>query len=192
MRQGKRFFSRFGWLCMWLMLAGPLAAATINVLPDRDPAVIGEEFTLTFSSDEQPSGNPDFSPLYQDFEVTSTSTSQNIQMINGVASRQFSWRLQLYPKLSGELTIPAIRFGRDQSPVTRIRVVDEAPDGSGGRDDVLVELELETPQPYVQQQIIIRQRLLHSVALRRTGATMTHPVITDGKGMIEQLGQVVN
>lgn len=176
----------------WMVCSGLVRAVEISVLPDRNPVVAGEEFTLTFSSDGQPAGNPDFSPLSKDFDIIGQSTSRNVQIINGVASQRFSWRVTLFPKSSGTLQIPPIRFGTDTSPIVNIRVVDEQT-SQQGQQGVLVELAIETKdRPYVQQQVIVVQRLLHASELRRNGAHMSHPEISEGRGIIEQLGGIKN
>ncbi|MGB1257670.1 MAG: BatD family protein [Thiolinea sp.] len=185
---------RLLYLCclLWLGVASQVLAANITVLPDRNPVNAGEEFTLVFSSDEQPSGNPDFSPLDKDFEVLSTSTSSNVQIINGVVSREISWRLQVFPKSVGILTVPPIRFGNDESQPLKVVVSDNGGAAGGQQNGIIVELENNTKDPYVQQQIIVTQRLMHSVSLRQSGATMSHPRIAEGKGLIQQLGGITN
>lgn len=182
--------------CIWLLLWGvtglnPAYAAKITVAPDRSPVHAGEEFTLVFSSNEQPDANPDFSPLEKDLEILSTSTSSNTQIINNVVSNEIAWRLQVFPKTTGIINIPAIKFGKDISHPLKI-VVSKNKKNNGQPEEIIVELESSTKSPYVQQQIIVTQRLLHSVSLRRSGASMSHPRISEGKGLVQQLGGIEN
>ena len=44
------------------LVAGQLTAA-VSVSVDRDPVALDESFQLVFHSDEQTSGQPDFSPM---------------------------------------------------------------------------------------------------------------------------------
>ena len=141
-----------------LLLLNPAYAAKITVKSERSPVYANEEFTLTFSSNEQPDGNPDFSPLEQSLEIINTSTSTNMQMINGVVSNEIAWRLQVIPKSTGVINIPAIKFGKDASHPLKI-VVSDSKNKKGQPEEVIVELESSTGNPYVQQQIIITQRL---------------------------------
>ncbi|MEZ5535542.1 MAG: BatD family protein [Thiolinea sp.] len=179
-------------LLVLLMLPAVLLAAEITVSPDRDPIGVGEEFTLTFSTTEEPDADPDFTPLRDNFEIVSTTTSSNIQMINGVVSREMAWRVRLYPKATGTLDIPPIRFGNQSSPAAQITVDENAANAGLPRDGVLVELEVDTETPYVQQQFIVTQRMLHSVELMRSGASMSHPEVGEGKALVQQLGGVTN
>lgn len=191
----RRLSAFIGWLLLLLLsgliLFSPAYAAKITVKPERSPVYADEEFTLTFSSNEQPDGNPDFSPLEPVLEIINQSTSSNTQIINGVVSKEIAWRLQVFPKASGVIRIPAIKFGKDSSHPINI-VVSDNKNKNGQPDEVIVELESSAENPYVQQQIIITQRLLHSVPLRRTGASMTHPRISSGKGVVQQLGGIEN
>ena len=88
--------------------------------------------------------------------------------------------------------MPAIRFGNEQSPSLTLQVVEQpAPNAQNTGDEVVVEVEVEPKQPYVQQQVIVTQRLLHTVNLRPQ-ATLTHPNVSVGKGAVQQLGDVKN
>lgn len=178
-------------LCLFL-LPVLAAAAEITVLPDRNPIGVGEEFTLILSATEQPDGNPDFAPLRENFEIVGTSTNSNIQMINGVVSREIVWRVRLYPKATGTLEIPPLQFGSQSSPASQITVDENAANAGVPRDGVIVELETDTESPFVQQQFIVTQRMLHSVELMRNGASMSHPEVGEGKAIIQQLGGVTN
>lgn len=185
-------FSRYICFLVFILLSPLTLAAEIFVLPDRNPVGMGGEFTLVFSTTEQPDGNPDFSPLRKDFEVVGTATSNNLQIINGVVNKEIAWRVRLYPKAAGTLPIPPIKFGSQSSLATQITVNKNGVADGLPRDGVMVELEAETPNPYVQQQFVVTQRMLHSVDLHRGGASMSHPEVSTGKALIQQLGKVIN
>ncbi|MCB1621804.1 MAG: protein BatD [Thiothrix sp.] len=183
-----------GWLLVCLLLQVTLVSAAVSVTPDRNPVGLGEEFELEFVATGGNPGNPDFSPLNQDFQVVGTSTSQNFSMVNGSFSQQVVWKVRLFANRTGKLSIPSLGFGTDRSPSIDIMVMDQVPGGSAsnlvGKDDVMVELEPETATPYVQQQVVVVQRLLHAIPLQRNRASMTHPEIAGGKGVMQQLGGV--
>lgn len=171
-------------------LAGTVLAAGVQVQLDRDTVQVGDDFTLTFSSDQALTTTPDFTPLNKDFQVTGTSTSTNVQYINGQMSQQTSWLVTLFANHAGNLSIPSISFGSVSSDPLTIQVVDQsAGDPTGAKNaDILVELTADPPNPYVQQQVIVTQRLLHVVPLLPTRASMSHPELEKGKGLIQQLG----
>ena len=184
-------FKRFVAILL-LCLIPYLAQAAVTATFDRNPVGVGETVTLTFTSNGVAAISPDFTVLEQDFEVQGSSQSNSIQIVNGAANVQTLWQLELAPRKTGTLTVPAIRFGNEQSPSLTLQVVDQpAPNAQNTGDEVVVEVEVEPKQPYVQQQVIVTQRLLHTVNLRPQ-ATLTHPNVSVGKGAVQQLGDVKN
>ncbi|MEZ5448624.1 MAG: BatD family protein [Thiolinea sp.] len=189
---------RQGWrwlvaLCVWLAVS--LAqAADIQVEVERNPVGMGEEFSLVFSANGPLNGSPDFSVLSPHFQVVGTSNSTNIQIINGSTSQRSIWRVRVYATATGQLEIPPVAFGADKSPAVKLTVLDEAPQPgpAQAQNDILVELEAEPKSPFVQQEVIVTQRLMHSVALLPSQASMSHPELVGGKGLIQQLGKVSN
>ncbi len=181
-------------LIAWLWFV-PLWAqsATIIAQLDRNPVAMGDPVVLTFTTDGMVAGEPDFSPLQQDFEIRGRSQSNSFSMINGVSTVNTTWELNLYPTKSGKLQIPPIQFGADQSQALELQVLDQPPPSAGGAPDtdIFIELKAEPQQPLVQQQTIITQRLFHVTPLRQQ-ASLSHPAIESGKGNIEQIGNTRN
>ena len=176
-------------VCFCLSFSCKVWAAGVQVQVNPATVSVGDDFTLTFSADQALAITPDFSPLDQDFQVTGSSTSTNLQYINGQMAQQTAWRISLFAKQAGNLQIPKIHFGQLSSEPTTIQVVEGAVDLNGKPNtDILVELSADPPQPYVQQQVIVTQRLLHVVPLLPTRASMSHPELEKGKGLIQQLG----
>lgn len=174
---------------LWLVLACQVWAAGVQVQADRDTVQVGDDFTLTFSTDQALTVSPDLTPLSKDFQVTGTSTSTNMQYINGQMTQQTGWIVSLFANRTGTLQIPSISFGTLSSEPMTIQVVDQGADpNSNPNTDILVELSAEPSNPYVQQQVIVTQRLLHVVPLLPTRASMSHPELEKGKGLIQQLG----
>lgn len=184
-------FKRFAVILL-LCLMPYWVQAAVTAEFDRNPVGVGETVTLTFTSNGVAASSPDFTVLEQDFEVQGSSQSNSIQIVNGASSVQTLWQLELAPRKVGTLTVPAIRFGNEQSPSVVLQVLDQPPSNAQNTgDEVLVEVEVEPKQPYVQQQVIVTQRLLHTVNLRPQ-ATLTHPSVSAGKGSVQQLGDVKN
>ncbi|MDD5393862.1 MAG: BatD family protein [Thiothrix sp.] len=182
------------FLLLVLFWLSPLwvQAASITAQFDRNPVALGDPVTLTFTANGVVDSEPDFSPLQQDFEIRGRSQSNSFNMINGVSSVQTLWELNLYPRNTGTLKIPPIQFGGEQCQVPELQVLDQPPPTAGGTDDdILIELEAEPKQPYVQQQTIITQRMLHIAPLQQQ-ATLSHPPIEAGKGNIQQIGSTRN
>ena len=182
-------------LILWLCLVAQVWAAGVLVRADRDNIRVGDDFRLEFSASEPMTATPDFSPLKADFQIVGTSTSTNVQYINGQMSQQTSWLVTLYANRAGTLQIPAINFGNLSSDPLTIQVLEQGANQQNAANtppDIVVELSADSMEPYVQQQVIITQRLLHSVPLLPTRASMSHPELEKGKGLIQQLGTAKN
>jgi hypothetical protein len=166
-------------------LAAPAgAAALIQAMPDRNPARLQESFTLVFSSDAAPDGEPDFSPLENDFEIQGQSQSSQISIHNGSMSKKQQWTLQLMPKRAGTLPIPAIAFGADHSEAATLTVLDEAAPSANTEQALFMEVEATPKNPYVQAQVLYTVRVLYRANL--LGGDLPDPSVTDA--LIQRLG----
>lgn len=89
----------------------------------------------------------------------------------------------------GQLTIPSVAFGDDQSAVTQIEIAPNArPSTPVDDDNILLEILVDNESPYVQQQFILTARLLRTIELN--DAKMTDPS-TDVDAIIKRLGKDV-
>ena len=147
-------------VCLYLSISCKIWAAGVQVQVNPETVSVGDDFSVTFSTDQTLAVTPDFSPLSKDFQVTSSSTSTNLQYINGQMTQQTVWTVGLFAKQAGRLQIPSIHFGQFSSEPTTIQVVEGSVDLNGKPNaDILVELCAEPSNPYVQQQVIVTQRL---------------------------------
>ncbi|HPY41828.1 MAG TPA: BatD family protein, partial [Thiolinea sp.] len=192
--------SVFRWLILVGWSIGCFAvnsawAADVQVRADRETVEVGDNFNLEFSSSQPLTAAPDLTPLSPDFEVVGTSNSTSVQYMNGKMSQQTSYLVTLFAKRAGTLVIPSLKFGNLASEPLDVEVLEQAavdPNAANAPADILVELTAEPPNPYVQQLVIVTQRLLHSVPLLPTRASMSHPELEKGKGLIQQLGNTKN
>lgn len=176
-----------------LFVISTVQAADIRLNVSANPVVLGDQITLSFTSNGQPNGDPDFSVLEPHFDLRGQSQSHSIRMINGRTTQQIVWSVKAYPKQSGKITIPAVAFGSDKSNSAELNVLSSAaqlPNANGSAatasPDVLVEAFVEPASVYVQQQIIYVQRLYYSVNFSQN-ATLSTPQLKTGKMDIEQL-----
>jgi hypothetical protein len=177
-------------LTLLTLLCGPVLAATIQVSPDRNPVRLDETFNLVFSAEGSPDDEPDFRPLQESFEILSQSQGSQMSIVNGRFSRKTEWTLTVTAKRAGTLTIPAIAFGRDRSAPASITVEDAPAASSSGGDrtageDVMLEVEVEPRDPYVQAQVRYTARVLLRVDL--AGADLGEPNPPDA--LIQRLGE---
>ncbi|MFV2055700.1 MAG: BatD family protein [Thiohalomonadales bacterium] len=174
-------------ILMVCLVAHDLYAANINVQLDRSIVQMDESFTLMFSSTESVDDDPDFSPLEKNFSILNRNQSSSFRIINGSISRETSWTLSLMPKISGNLTIPPINFGADSSISIPIVVQKNiAISGSGVKQAIYMEVEVEPKNAYVQAQIIYTVRIFHSVNLM--DASLGELKLSDGDTIVEPLG----
>lgn len=169
-----------------VLCPGLSGAATITVHSDRNPVVLQESFQLLFEAVGKVDGDPDFTPLEKDFQVLSTSTSSSVSIVNTEITRTRQWRLNLLPLKTGELTVPAISFGKDKSPPTLLTVSQDGA-GSTGRDapDIFIEVEAAPASAYVQAELIYTIKLFRAIAT--SNETLSEPELEQGSAIIELL-----
>ena len=118
----------------------------------------------------------DTTALEADFEILDRKSRVMRLDDSGEDLHRMQWRLQLLPRTSGSLTVPALAFGNQSSPPLKLEVR-PVPESLRAREQVLVELEADPPAPYVGQQTRITQRLLHNTPIRIDG--LAEPGIAD-------------
>ncbi len=175
------------WFLVLFCLASPSTfAAQINVSVDRNPVSMDESFQITFSANEEPDGNPDFSPLEEDFQILNQSQSSSSSWINGKSTKAIQWTLNVMAKQAGNLIIPEIKFGNDASQTLGIDVT-QGPikKDINTEEDLFLEVEATPNDPYVQSQVIYTMRLYVRVNIAQ--ASLNEPEIADA--VIEKLGE---
>ncbi len=168
-----------------LLLSGPLVhAAEITVAADRNPVSLDESFQLVFSAAEDVDGEPDFSPLENDFEILGKQESSHISIINGNRQSEKRWIVSLLAKHSGDIIIPAITFGKDRSQPGVITVKQSGDDRDKGRE-IFVEVETSDDSVYVQQQLGVTARVFRSIAV--ANATLSPLTVSGVNTFVENI-----
>jgi hypothetical protein len=182
-------WTTFATLWLALLLVSTSAWAGVRALVDRNQLYEGDTVTLTVEAEgESRNGQPDLAPLQQDFEVSGVSTSNQVSIINGQRSDKTQWVVQLKPRRLGELRIPAIAVGGDQTRPIALQVREIPPELAKALEERLfVEVELEPSEesPYVQQQLRYVARLYYAVPL--IDGTLSDP--QPENAVVERLGQ---
>ncbi|MCP3870152.1 MAG: protein BatD [Gammaproteobacteria bacterium] len=161
-------------------------SADIQARVDRNPIAVNESFQLILEASEQPDDDPDFSPLSRDFEILNQRQSNNIRMINGQVSRTIGWALTLLPRHIGPTRIPPIRFGRDSSPAIQLSVQKSATK-QGATEDILLQMDIEPKEAYIQQQLRLTIRLY--LGVNTSNASLTPPQPSDPDTIVRKLGE---
>ena len=161
-----------------------LEAAEISIDLDRKQIDANQSVILVFSADTATGGDPDFSPLKKNFDIVNQGSSSQLTMANGSVTRSYRWSLTIIPKKTGKLTIPAISFGADSSPVTVLQVNPAKQQISGqASGEVFLEVEVTPEDPYVQAQVSYIVRVFHKVGISQ--ASLSPP--SANNVVIEQL-----
>ena len=152
-------------LLIGLFLSSPLWAAQAAF--DRSSIFIDETVTLVVTVDRQVQGkSPDLSLLETDFHILGQQTNSQIQIINGQQSAETRWTIQLEPKRSGDIQVPALTIdGEKTAPITLNVKQRSAEDAKKVAESVFLEVETEPKTPYVQSQIRYAVRFYYSVPL---------------------------
>ncbi len=145
-----------------LVCAAPALAETRAWL-DRSRTVLGQPVVLNIESSKD-IGQPDMTPLQRDFDVVDTSSSRQVEMVNGRINRSTLLAITLQPRRTGELTVPPLEFQGERTPPLGLRVAD-APAAQPGSSNAYIETQVDDLTPYVQQTVGVTLRLFYAVPL---------------------------
>lgn len=147
-----------------LLSAQSLAAVTTQI--DRTDIELNESFTLEVVTDANIDKQPDISVLDQYFYVGQGSQLSNTTIVNGTIRRSKTWTYVLMPKSAGQIIIPPISVGAEQSEALVI-TVSEPSYAPPGVAEVFVTSEVDFSETYVQTQLLLTIKIYRSVATRQ-------------------------
>jgi len=147
-----------------LLSAQALAAVVTRV--DRTDIELNESFTLEVVTDANIDLQPDISALDPYFYVGQGSQLSNTTIVNGQINRSKTWTYVLMPKIDGQITIPPISVGSEQSEPLVI-TVSEPSYAPPGVAEVFVTSEVDFGETYVQAQLLLTIKIYRSVATRQ-------------------------
>ncbi len=153
-------------ILLWLFIHAVCYAEIQTQAPSK--AALGETIRLTLSivngHDNQV---PDLTPLQQDFDILGTERSASYSLVNGQGTSTHQWVILIVARHKGQLTIPALQFGQEQSLPSQIEIVDQAPSATQEKletedyKEVFLTTELDNKKIYVNQQVIYKVKLYH-------------------------------
>lgn len=186
------FVRRARWLlaALWLLAAIPcLSQAAAVATLERDAIYSGETVTLRITTSGDDAGKqPDLAPLRKSFEVLGTSSSAQIQVINGQRSDRHEWLIELAPVAKGAVTIPALTVGGSSTRALTLQVSDQpasATAQAGAPVFLSAEIDAAQRDSYVQQQILYTVRLYYRIPLIE--GSFTDPKTENA--VVERLGE---
>lgn len=171
-----------------LLLASQIVLAVeIKATVDRSPVNMNESFQIIFTATEQPNGQPDFSPLEQDFTILNRTQKSSSSFLNGTRTSSIQWVLSVMAKKEGQLIIPAVSFGSDLSTGARLLINKSSSQKSTiqAGQNLFLDVEVDSTTPYVQSQVIYTLRFYQKVQVSQ--ASLSEPELE--KAIVEKLGE---
>ena len=164
----------------------PLSAyAAFTASVDRTTIASHESLELTLRTDESTNASPDLAALTQSFELLGTRQQQRTQIINNTSSYARDWIITLLPKEQGQLTIPAISLGDQQTQPITITVSDDNSDTTA-TGPLLMRAEVSSASVYVQQELVLNVQILFSIPLYDDNRLSTLDI---SDALVQQLGE---
>lgn len=154
-------------LPLLLLTASTLSWAGLTATVDRSVIDSNETLQLVIRYDGQVmTGQPDFSPLENDFEILSNNRQQQYSWVNGQSESYTDWTMVLMPKRTGLILIPSLNFKKDISNAVEIRVRSASAATTGaGKQPIYTETLVDKESVHIQEQLVLTHRLYTSVQL---------------------------
>lgn len=160
--------------------------ADVSAYLDRHTITVQDSVRLTLEADTRVDKEPDFSPLYHDFQFLGSKQLTLSSHAGGGSQYRTRWELLLRPKQAGELTVPAIQVGPASSRILPLRVLSAEARHSGLQDEqVFIEAAIDRPEVYLGGQLLYTVRLYHALKLA-PGAQLNAPYLPGG--LVKPLG----
>lgn len=153
-------------LALALALTAGSAAAAVVARVDRTDIELNESFTLEIVSDSNIDMQPDITALQEEFYVGQSSQLSNTTIVNGQIERSKTWSFVLMPKRAGQLTVPPVTLGNEQSNALTVEV-SEPTYAPPGEAEVFVTSEVDLQETYVQAQALLTIKIYRSVPTRQ-------------------------
>jgi hypothetical protein len=164
----------------------PLAAdAAVIAAVDRANVELNESFTLKITVDTAIDIEPEALALEEDFFVGTRSQLSNTTIVNGQISRSRTWTYVLMAKREGDLLIPPVKIGSEQSEPVPIRVTPPSTN-LPGEADIFVTTEADHTESFVQAQVLYTVKVYRAVATRQP--RLSEPSIGGVEVLVESAG----
>lgn len=137
------------------------AAVQLNV--KRTEISVNDNFVLVVRGTENESlRNADYRPLERDFRIGGASDKSAITIKNGQTTRVNELHIELTPKRTGSLMIPALKVDGYLTNPIQITVKEKRQDVYV-RDLFFVEAQLDKHEAYIQEQLLLYVRIYRAV-----------------------------
>lgn len=163
-----------------LGIASKLSAETFKATVDRDVVEVGDRIVLTYTIDGD--GSNFRAPRFNDFRIVGgPSQSNNIQIINGKMSRQFSVTFVLEATKEGKFTLPAATISSNGKDLTSNTVQVAVLKPSQAKLDQMKKEKEQNQNLEAQAKDIINKNLKVTVNVDKTTAYVGEPIVATYK-----------
>ena len=182
--------------------AATVALADVRASLDTSQIAAGDTVQLTLEHDGHTSGQPDLTPLEQNFDILGTSSSTSFELFNSSASEKSQVILTLAPKVTGHLTIPALSWGGERSQPLSLIVTGPGIGTQPGTAaapspaKVFIRTDASPQQPYVEAavhltvRLFISETLYHAaLELSGNGDVLVKPIGPDQNSEVDRDGR---
>src|SRR5690606_9890219 len=129
------------FLCLFF---SAIAQANVSASLDRQQMYANETVTLTIESDDSHIfSSPDVSALESAFIIQNQSKSSQSSCINGKSQSSTTWSYVLKPNHAGDLTIPAIKVGKQQTQALSLMVKQPQYSADSSNDPVFLQASVD-------------------------------------------------
>ncbi len=162
------------------------ALAAVIATVDRADVEVNESFTLKVLVDTDVDVEPDASALETDFIVGQRGRLSNTTIENGQIKRSRIWTYVLMPRRDGDLVIPPVIVGSEQSKPLHIVVAPQS-NALPGEADIFVSTDVDYAESFVQAQVLYTVKVYRSVATRQP--RLSEPHLSGVDVLIELAGE---
>lgn len=107
---------------------------------------------------------PDLSALERDWNIVGRPRiSKESSNVNGKSTSTTRWEVELLPRRTGEVLIPALSYKGEYSDPIRINVEDTATTEPEKSEHFFFEVEVSSGTHYVQEQLLYIERMYYTV-----------------------------
>ncbi len=178
----------FIFLSLWFFVQTSYAVV-FEATVDRNQVAQGESLLLTVRyNNNSLTGNPDFSPLKQQFDIIDQKRKSSFQFMNGKSESWTIWNIALIPKRLGNLVIPSLHYKGEASKPIQVMVKKLSKDLQSKQQDVFFDTQVDLKTAYVQGQILYTEKLYFSVALDNSQLTE----VQVDEALVQALGETKN
>ncbi|MCJ8339628.1 MAG: BatD family protein [Pseudomonadales bacterium] len=164
MKKVKSRQQKLTWIAVLLIsvLSQLVQAQSLTTSVDRTQISMGESLSLKIvATDISTLQQLDFSSLAKDFDILGKSVNHSIQSLNGNSKQSINWQLQLQPKSTGKLSIPAFSLMGSSSDAIVIQV-EVAKTTVAEQQNFKLQLITNKDTAVVNEQILITLRFSYA------------------------------